>query len=36
VKLLERAARMALTFVIINYAAPAGLGAAARGRKVWR
>jgi hypothetical protein len=36
VKLLERAARVALTFVMMNYAAVAGLIAAARGRKVWR
>ena len=35
-KLLERAARVALTFVMMNYAAVAGLFAAARGRKVWR
>jgi hypothetical protein len=36
VRLLERAARMALTFVMMNYAALAGLIAATRGRKVWR
>jgi hypothetical protein len=36
VKLLERAARVALTFVMMNYAAVAGLVMAARGRKVWR
>jgi hypothetical protein len=36
VKLLERAARVALTFVMMNYAAVAGLFMAARGRKVWR
>jgi hypothetical protein len=36
VKLLERAAHMALTFVMMNYAAVAGLLQAARGRKVWR
>jgi hypothetical protein len=36
VKLLERAARIALTFVVMNYAAVAGLFQAARGRKVWR
>ena len=35
-KLLERAARVALTFVMMNYAAVAGLFMAARGRKVWR
>jgi len=36
VKLLRRAARLALTFVMMNYAALAGLVAATRGRKVWR
>jgi hypothetical protein len=36
VKLLERAARVALTFVMMNYAAVAGLVMAARGRRVWR
>jgi hypothetical protein len=36
VKLLNRAARVALTFVMMNYAAVAGLVMAARGRKVWR
>jgi hypothetical protein len=36
VKLLKRAARLALTFVMMNYAALAGFVAAARGRKVWR
>jgi hypothetical protein len=36
VKLLERVARVALTFVMMNYAAVAGLVMAARGRKVWR
>lgn len=35
-KLLERAAQVALTFVALNYAAVAGLMAAVRGRKVWR
>ncbi len=35
-KLLERAARVALTFVMMNYAAVAGLVSAARGKKVWR
>ncbi len=35
-KLLDRAARVALTFVMMNYAAVAGLVMAARGRKVWR
>jgi hypothetical protein len=36
VKPLERAARMALTIVMMNYAAVAALLAAVRGRKVWR
>jgi hypothetical protein len=36
VKLLERAAQVALTFVALNYAAVAGLMAAVRGRRVWR
>jgi hypothetical protein len=36
VKLLERAARVALTFVMMNYAAVAGLFMATRGRRVWR
>jgi hypothetical protein len=36
VRLLNRAARVALTFVLMNYAALAGLVAATRGRKVWR
>lgn len=35
-RLLERAARIALTFVMMNYAALAGLVAATRGRKIWR
>ncbi len=35
-RLLERAARVALTFVMMNVAAVAGLFVAARGRKVWR
>jgi hypothetical protein len=34
--LLGRLAKVAYTFVIMNYAAVAGLVAAARGRKVWR
>jgi hypothetical protein len=34
--MLRRAARLAFTFVMMNYAAVAGLVAAARGRKVWR
>lgn len=33
---LSRLARIAYTFVMMNYAAVAGLVAAARGRKVWR
>jgi hypothetical protein len=36
VKLLERAARVALTFAMMNYAAVAGLVMAVRGRRVWR
>jgi hypothetical protein len=36
VKLLDAAARVALTFVMMNYAAVAGLLAAVRGHKVWR
>jgi hypothetical protein len=36
VKLLDRAARIALTFVVMNYAAVAGLFQATRGRRVWR
>jgi hypothetical protein len=36
VKLLDRAARVAFTFVMLNYAAVAGLVLAARGRSVWR
>ena len=35
-KLLDRAARVALTFVMMNYAAVAGLIQAMRGRRVWR
>jgi hypothetical protein len=34
--MLRRIARLAFTFVMMNYAAVAGLIAAARGRKVWR
>jgi hypothetical protein len=34
--MLRRIARLAFTFVMMNYAAVAGLVAAARGRKVWR
>jgi hypothetical protein len=33
---VERAAKIAFTFVMMNYAAVAGLFAAARGRQVWR
>ena len=32
----ERTARIALTFVVMNYAAIAGLAALRRGREVWR
>lgn len=32
----ERAARVAFTFVMMNYAAVAGLFALRRGREVWR
>ncbi len=35
-RLLNRAARVAFTFVMMNYAALAGLVAAVRGRRVWR
>jgi hypothetical protein len=35
-KLLDRAARVALTFVMMNYAAVTGLILAVRGRRVWR
>ena len=35
-KLLRRAAKVAFTFVMMNYAAVAGLVAAARGRRIWR
>jgi hypothetical protein len=34
--MVRRLARIAFTFVMMNYAAVAGLVAAARGRKVWR
>jgi hypothetical protein len=34
--MMRRLARVAFTFVMMNYAAVAGLIAAARGRKVWR
>jgi hypothetical protein len=33
---LARLAKVAYTFVMMNYAAVAGLFAAARGRRVWR
>jgi hypothetical protein len=33
---IARAAKIAFTFVMMNYAAVAGLFAAARGRQVWR
>jgi hypothetical protein len=35
VRLLERAARLALAFVMMNYAAVAGLLVAVRRRRVW-
>jgi len=35
-KLFGRLAKVAFTFVMMNYAAVAGLFAATRGRKVWR
>ena len=34
--LIGRMARVAYTFVMMNYAAVAGLVAAARGRRVWK
>ena len=34
--MIGRLARVAFMFVMMNYAAVAGLVAAARGRKVWR
>jgi hypothetical protein len=36
VTLLDRVARVAMTFVVMNYAAVAGLVAALRRRSVWR
>jgi hypothetical protein len=33
---LRRAARVALTFVMMNYAAVAGLFSLGRGRSVWK
>ena len=35
-RMVSRLARIAYAFVVMNYAAVAGLFAAARGRKVWR
>jgi hypothetical protein len=35
-RFLTRLAKVAYTFVIMNYAAVAGLFAATRGRKLWR
>ena len=35
-KLLERSARVALAFVMMNYAAVVGLVQVAFGRRVWR
>ena len=35
-KLLDRAAGVALTFVMMNYAAVAGLFKAVTGRRVWK
>lgn len=34
--MVNRAARVAFTFVMLNYAAVAGLVVALRGRNVWR
>jgi hypothetical protein len=34
--LIERAARVAFTFLVLNYSAVAGLVAALLGKKVWR
>jgi hypothetical protein len=34
--LIERAARVAFTFLVMNYSAVAGLVAALSGKKVWR
>jgi hypothetical protein len=33
---IARLARIAFTFVMMNYAAVAGLFVAARGRRIWR
>jgi hypothetical protein len=35
-RVVDRAAQVAFTFVMLNYAAVAGLVAALRGRRVWR
>jgi hypothetical protein len=35
-RLAAKAARIAFTFVMMNYAAVAGLFAAARARRVWK
>ena len=35
-RVAARAARLAFTFVMMNYAAVAGLVVAARGRRVWK
>ncbi len=35
-KFVDRIARVAFTFMMMNYAAVAGLVAALRGRRVWR
>jgi hypothetical protein len=35
-KTVDKAARLAFTFVVLNYAAVAGLVMALRGRHVWR
>jgi hypothetical protein len=36
VRAVSTVARVAYTFVMMNYAAVAGLFAAARGRRIWR
>lgn len=35
-RIVDKAARVAFTFVMMNYAAVAGLVMALRGRQVWR
>ena len=35
-RIVSKAARVAFTFVMMNYAAVAGLVVAARGRRVWK